>query len=60
VRVAGDDPAPTDHDFAFERRRIETGRRHDNDVRTLSGLEYCTPLDFRRRHESINVEAAFK
>ena len=39
---------------------IETWRRHYNEVRPHSSLEYRTPVEFRRHHESINPGAAFK
>lgn len=39
---------------------IETWRRHYNEVRPHSSLEYRTPVEFRRHHESINPEATFK
>jgi putative transposase len=39
---------------------IETWRRHYNEVRPHSSLEYRTPVEFRRHHESINPGVAFK
>ena len=39
---------------------IETWRRHFNDVRPHSSLEYRTPIEFRRQYDSLNVEAVLK
>ena len=37
---------------------IETWRRHYNQIRPHSSLEYRTPVEFKRHHDSINPEAA--
>jgi putative transposase len=39
---------------------IETWRRHFNDVRPHSSLEYRTPIEFRRHYDSLNLEAVLK
>ena len=39
---------------------IEAWRQHYNHVRPHSSLEYHTPVEFRRRHDSINQEAILK
>ena len=38
---------------------IETWRRHFNDVRPHSSLEYRTPIEFRK-YDSLNLEAVLK
>ena len=37
---------------------IETWRRHYNQIRPHSSLEYRTPVEFKLHHDSINPEAA--
>ena len=37
---------------------IETWRRHYNQIRPHSSLDYRTPVEFKRHHDSINTEAA--
>ena len=39
---------------------IEAWREHYNAVRPHSSLDYLTPIEFRRRHESNNQEAVPK
>jgi putative transposase len=39
---------------------IETWRQHYNAVRPHSSLDYRTPIEFRRHHESINQDAFLK
>ena len=39
---------------------IEIWRRHYNDVRPHSSLDYRTPNEFRRHHESIYQGAILK
>ncbi len=39
---------------------IDAWRQHYNLVRPHSGLEYRTPVEFRRHHDSINLEAILK
>jgi putative transposase len=39
---------------------IEQWRRHYNLVRPHSSLDYRTPVEFRRHHDSINLGAILK